>query len=692
VSKQREDGFSRWFRWTLVAGCLTAAILLRLWHLTTVPPGLHLDEAMDIHLGLQVLRGDHFIYSPEGWGREGMYYYLEAPLLHITRDGILGVRLTSALLGIALVALAGLLAHRMFGPDTGVLTLAWTALTFWPVFASRVGVRNILLGPVLGLAMLAFWQAWHTPPTPRWRHLAWFGLAGLLAGLCLYTHQSSRVVPLIYVAFLTHAALSHRRRLRDNRWGLLLGGLLLVLVSLPLALFLYLHPTAEGPERVAALEPLRALVEGDPRPMATNLLAVLGMFTVRGDPLYTYNVPGRPVFPGLAALPFYLGALLCLRRWREPACALLCIWLGVMLIPTLVTVSAPLFLRSTGALIPAMSIPALGLGAAVRFLSRRWGRPGRWAGYLLVLLLLAQTGWLTWRDYFDRWALLEQVGINYNVRETALVRYLRDGPGGEPTVVGARYAEDTAPFILSTAFLEDPPPVRWVLPTAALAFPTGQPAARFILLTDTQTDGYLARHFLQGEGFSPEAGRGAQGEPWLVVFRLRPPEGDPPLPETEPPWSGPWFGPPDSELPDAPEEELVAARLPAEFQHRLSLLEYGLSSHSLQPGERLRLVTLWRILADGWPGNLAMFAHLVDAHGQIVAQQDQFGYPVHSWRTGDLVVQVHDLTLDPATPPGTYWLQIGFYERHLPGRWTVTDALGGTTSDRLLLDQVEVQP
>ncbi|HIE39265.1 MAG TPA: hypothetical protein EYH30_03270 [Anaerolineales bacterium] len=686
------EGFPRWFRWALVTVCLIAGFLMRVWHLTAVPPGFHVDEAIDVHLSQKVLLGEFFVYSPEGWGREGLHYYLEAVVLSLTRNGILGGRLTTALIGMVLVGVAGFLTSRLFDADTGVLTAVWTSLTFWPVFASRVGVRNITLAPVLGLAMLAFWWAWRTPPDPKRRHLARFGLAGLLGGICLYTHQSSRVIPLVYGLFLLHASLFQRRVLKANWRGLLLGGCIFLVVVLPLGIYFYQHPGAEGPERAAAIEPLWQLLAGDPRPMAGNLLAVLKMFTIRGDPLFTYNIPGRPVFPGLAALPFYLGAILLLRHWRDPAHALTGVWLGVMLIPTLITVSAPLFLRSTGALIPVMAIPALGLGVAVRFAARRWGRWGVWAGCLLTLLLLGQTGWLTWRDYFGQWASLEQVEINYHARETAVVEYLRREAEGTPVVVGSRFSEDAAPFIVSTAFLGDPPPVRWVLPSSALAFPSGQAAIPFVLVANTSVDEYLLRHFLVGDPAPTEPAYGPAEEPWLLVAPLsRPAEGSP-LPGMERPQVGPWFGPPTTELPESPADGLLPAYLPVKFQNNLALLQYGLSSHSLRAGGGLRLVTLWRVLSDGWPGNLAMFVHLVNLHNQIVAQQDQFGYPTHSWRAGDLVIQIHDLTVDPSAPPGRYWLQVGFYERHLPGRWKVTDLFGEVTSDRLLLDQVEVQP
>lgn len=692
MSARTETAFPHWFRRALVLVCLASALLLRLWHLTTVPPGFHLDEAMDAHLARQVLQGRPFLYTTEGWGREGLYYTLVAPLLYLLRDGILGTRLTSAIIGVALTGIAGLVARRLFDPNTGVLAAGWMGLTFWPVFVSRVGVRNILLAALLGLAMLAFWWAWRSPPNPTRSKLVRFGLAGLLGGLCFYTYQPSRVIPLIYAGFLAHAALFHRPSLKANSRGLLVGGGVLVLTALPLVLFLSLHPGAEGAERTASLEPLTRFLQGDPSLLGANMLAVLRMFTVRGDPLFTYNLPGRPIFPTPAALPFYLGLLVCLRRWRDPACALVGLWLAAALVPTMTTVSAPHFFRSIGALVPAMILPAVGLATAVRFLRTRWGNTGLWAGCLVTLLLLGHTAWLTWQDYFDQWANLDQVAMNYRARETAVVHYLRADAGQTPTVAGSRFAEDAAPFIVASAFFEPPPPVRWTLPSTALVFPVEQPEARFILLNDSQVDGYLSRHFLEAETAPHDVAGAGQWAEWLVFYRLRPGAADAALPEMEPPRGGPWLGPPGIELPESPGADLVAAHLPVEFQQRLALLQCGLSSHRVSPGETMRLVTQWRVLRDGWPGNLAMFAHLVDTRSQVVAQQDQFGYPVHSWRAGDVIVQVHDLVVDPSAPPGVVWLQIGFYERHIPGRWTVTDRTGSTTSDRLLLDQVEIAP
>jgi 4-amino-4-deoxy-L-arabinose transferase-like glycosyltransferase len=692
VGAARGNGFPRWFGWGLLIFCFAGAIFLRLWDLSVTPAGLHLDEAIDVHITQRVLRGDFFFYTSEGWGREGMYYYLAAPLLRLTGDGIWGIRLTSALIGVVLVGLAGVLAGQLFGRDVGLLATAWMGLTFWPVFVSRLGLRNITLPLTLSLAVLAFWWAWNAPR----RAWARFGLAGLLLGLCLYTYQPARVAPLVLVAFLGYVALFHRAELRPRRRGLVLGGVVLALTVLPLALFLLRHPAAEGQERADMLAPLDQMLAGNPRPLADNALAIAKMFTLQGDPLGTYNLSHRPIFPGLTALAFYLGVLVCLRRWRDPAHALLGLWLGVMLVPSLLTTSAPHFMRSVGALTPVMVVPALGLAAVVRFLSQRWGARGLWVGGVLALALLGQTAWLTWQGYFQKWAASWDVAVNYNGYETAVVHYMRATSKDLPTVVGARFAEDAAPFVVSSAMFQDPPPIRWVLPGAALVFPVEGSAARFLWETCTPVDDYFTRHFVNPERQAVHlavAGRlddAGQKEPWLIASTLRPPHPGAPLPQVLPPQAGPWFAPPGAALPAA--HELTPAKLPVTFEQRISLLQYGFSALRLRPGETLRLVTLWQTQSDGWPGNLAMFVHVADSHSQIVAQQDQFGYPVHSWKAGDRVVQIHDLFIDPATPPGRYWVQAGFYERHLVGRWTVSDSASAVTADRLILDQVEVEP
>ena len=88
---------------------------------------------------------------------------------------------------------------------------------------------------------------------------------------------------------------------------------------------------------------------------------------------------------------------------------------------------------------------------------------------------------------------------------------------------------------------------------------------------------------------------------------------------------------------------------------------------------------------DGEPASLATFAHLLDASGQIVAQQDGLGYPPHTWRVGDIFTQAHHLSLDASLPPGQYWLQLGLYRRETGNRWLLLDGNGDPLADRILI-------
>ena len=61
----------------------------------------------------------------------------------------------------------------------------------------------------------------------------------------------------------------------------------------------------------------------------------------------------------------------------------------------------------------------------------------------------------------------------------------------------------------------------------------------------------------------------------------------------------------------------------------------------------------------------AVFIHLVDAAGQIVAQADAIPAggerPTTGWRRGEYITDSYRLTLPPGLPAGDYRLNVGLY-------------------------------
>jgi hypothetical protein len=128
--------------------------------------------------------------------------------------------------------------------------------------------------------------------------------------------------------------------------------------------------------------------------------------------------------------------------------------------------------------------------------------------------------------------------------------------------------------------------------------------------------------------------------------------------------------------------ELVAYELPAQ----------------IEPGETITLMTVWRILdpaalgtvpAHDYGHSLAIFAHLLDANGAVVGQEDRLDAPAWNWQPGDAFVQLHRLTVKKDLPPGDYQLLIGVYQRNTLKRLTVYTG-DKIADDHVLLGSVQV--
>jgi hypothetical protein len=84
-----------------------------------------------------------------------------------------------------------------------------------------------------------------------------------------------------------------------------------------------------------------------------------------------------------------------------------------------------------------------------------------------------------------------------------------------------------------------------------------------------------------------------------------------------------------------------------------------------------------------------MFVNLLNENGELAAQRDGLGYPLHTWRPGDRFVHVHHISTDASLPAGKYWIQLGFYESETGQRWLIRDD-SSVLGDRLLVGTVDV--
>ena len=175
--------------WLLIS-ILIIAGFLRLYKITTVPPGLYPDEAMNGNNALETLRtGDFKVFYPENNGREGLFINIQAVFLKIfgvNEPWVL--RLPSAIFGILTVLGIYFLTKELFGKNSkpqapnnkqipnlnnqnskpfgnwkleigncevALLASFLLATSFWHINFSRIGFRAIM-APLLLVWSLYF--------------------------------------------------------------------------------------------------------------------------------------------------------------------------------------------------------------------------------------------------------------------------------------------------------------------------------------------------------------------------------------------------------------------------------------------------------------------------------------------------------------------------------------------------------
>jgi hypothetical protein len=120
-------------------------------------------------------------------------------------------------------------------------------------------------------------------------------------------------------------------------------------------------------------------------------------------------------------------------------------------------------------------------------------------------------------------------------------------------------------------------------------------------------------------------------------------------------------------------------------------LRGGMDAH---PGQSLTLILYWQAL-DTFDRPYTVFAHLVDADGHIFGQRDQTpgngDLPTSSWIPDEYLTDAYAIPVKSDTPPGDYWIEVGFYDPVDGARLPVTDANGRSLGDRLLLEDTPIR-
>jgi 4-amino-4-deoxy-L-arabinose transferase-like glycosyltransferase len=658
----------RW-EWPIVVGLLLVAFFFRVWQLNDVPPGLHHDEVIIGQVAKDILRGHLGIYFTPGYGHEPLYHYVVAGLFAALGANAFVLRLASAFIAMSGLAATYVLVRRIFSPAVAIGALAWMAIALWPVFFARVGLRGITLPLLTTLTAYFLWRAlFGRKPAASSSfipHPSSFVFPGVLLGLTLYTYQASRVFPLIFGLFMLFV-FARRRHATRNTQHAIRGALAFffsaVVIAAPLIIYLtVVNPAAEA--RVADLSgPLNKLLEGDAGEVVASTLNTLGMFTYRGDAVPIYNVSGRPVFPEIVgAALFVSGLLICLWRWKRPACMLMLLWFFISLIPAMVTPFSPNFVRTIAAWPVPFVFAGMAMNEVMQFIGRRSTRHSALSGQKLALaffvLVLIWNAVSTFADYFIQWPTGDYVRLWQQATWTQAVRALNTDRSSAPIAASGLSIQDFDPQTFDLLGLRSDLKVKWFDCRNAMLYPQDGTTTRYLMPAYLPCDIDLYQRFWPIAQIVTEPR-------WLdtggTIFTLYELNGRLALEAlgSRLALRPVWIGGETFSL-RSPEGDLEPAQLPLDLSG-LNLLGWEADRAEAKPGDVLDLFTYWEVTQPITPP-LKIFVHVSAPDGKIVAQWDGLDVNIGTLEAHDFFVQRHRLEFPADLPPGPYRISIGAY-------------------------------
>jgi hypothetical protein len=681
--KTPADRWTRW-EWALLALILVVAALVRIYRLGDVPPGFTHDEAGHGHDAIAILHGARPMYQTVGYGREPLYDYLVAGTMALFGATGNVMRFFSVVLGLLTLLATFLWARTAFDRPTALAATGLQAASFWSLAVSRQALRSGLLPVLFTFAVYFYWRSLgETTPTSGMRQdgrpslalpppYGYALLSALFIGATLWTYIPARITWVVLPVFLAYLALAHRPVFRRAWLPTLVVVLLGLLLFVPLLTYLQAHPEAE--QRLDMLDaPLQALKAGDVSVLLDRARSyVSGLFLPgQGDQFLAYNIPGRPTFDPLTGALFIAGAVLCLARWRRPACAFALLWFLAGAAPSLITGATASMTRSIVALPVAFVFPALAAVEGAHWVAARWGSwAGRAAAIGLVVAIIA-IGAISARAYFISWGESPDVRAAYMAPLAWVARYLDTAPEGQ-TVGFSTYLPHAPhdPYVFDMSLQRHDLSLRWFDARGAIIIPAER-SGSLIALAGAPLDSYFAD---------------------LPGLQLR--ERIPLRKDDSAPYFDVYDWAPETML--ATLDECVKTSVI--LDGALELVGYDLRTPEIPPGGTIELITVWHVL-DPEPlrpqnlsdaeGDLVIFAHALDEEGDIVGQQDRLDAPAWDWQAGDTIVQIHRLALPADLSEGTIALNVGVYRRSSGVRLQVVEN-GRIVNDHIPLRSLEI--
>jgi 4-amino-4-deoxy-L-arabinose transferase-like glycosyltransferase len=320
-------------RWELavLVGVLLLACLLRLYEWSQVPPGVHVDEAINGLNALGILVRDHnTIYFGNSDGREILLPYLIAFAFRLFGISLFAFKMAPLAMSLLTIVVIYQLGRELFNRQVGLLAAFLMAVSKWQLLISRVTHEAVPLPLLTALVLLFLVRAL------RWARWRDYLACGLFLGLGMYTYPAFRAVPAIMAIYALGRLILERGFSARRFRGLAVAAIVSLAIFAPFGLYIKDHWELFGQRMRVTSFYMDPHYNGDAlSTLWANTLKTLTLFYT--DNIAVYYLPGDTVLDVVSTVLLSLGLVYCLWFWRKQHNALLPIWFAAGLLPAVLS-------------------------------------------------------------------------------------------------------------------------------------------------------------------------------------------------------------------------------------------------------------------------------------------------------------------------------------------------------------------
>jgi 4-amino-4-deoxy-L-arabinose transferase-like glycosyltransferase len=439
--EQKIDQRKKYLYLLLGAIIVIGAFAIRTHHISSLPPGIYPDEAVNGTDAINAIETGHFhLFYPNNYGREGLYINLIALGFVFFGVSVITLKMWSVFFGTLTVLGMIFLGRELFRSwRAGLIAGFMFATTFWAINFNRIAFRANMLPFVLVFSFYFLFRGLRTGKKIN------YILAGTFFGIGTHTYIAFRAAPAILIVLFIALILAKKNFLKTYWKEIVAYVLPMIIIAFPILLTFYFHPNFFETRAESVSVFSQQVNHGHPwQALWTSTRLTFEMFNLKGDQNWRHNLPSQPELQSWTGVFFLIGIISLffqlfywlfqrtkngVRSDKLTISALLLSWLFIMLIPEIMAYEGlPHALRAIGSLPAALLIAVYAIEMLWGWITRIKSRYIRVSLHVILLSAVLFSGYISTKRYFVDWGQKLELHLAFSQNLKNMALYLNSAP------------------------------------------------------------------------------------------------------------------------------------------------------------------------------------------------------------------------------------------------------------------------